>query len=108
MQLTSQRDFWPIRLELSQTAPFKDRVLIVAVKVAHEVMNTDTTEKNIKLKMKCVELLNTPESFKDRLALSVAALLPPEFFTEVRDRSDYGDLGAVVIDVLDAIAGQGI
>lgn len=92
------------RINLSKNDVFKDRVLMTAVQWCHTVMNHPTTDDNIKLKSKAVEILNQPEAFRDRLAYSVAAIVPDY---EVNPPV-WETLWSKVADALDAIAGQGV
>lgn len=106
---TSTRLYVQKRIELAQTPSFQDVVLLSALQVAHDVMNTETSDSNIKLKHKAVELLNNPEGFKSKLALSVAAIIEKDYFlATLAETNAHTMISSAVLDALDAIAGQGI
>lgn len=101
------------RYDVSEDEEFRGRVLIVAVTHAQEIMNIRGKEDDIdllKLKAKATELLNSPDSFKERLALSVVSLLPEEVFHEGLITTTVGalediDLELAIPDAFDALAG---
>lgn len=91
------------RVNLAQNETFQYRLLILFIDYAHDVMNIQKEDDNVaKLQAKAQELLNQPDSFKQRLAFSVAAKLPDDFLDiYVTDES----IQEIVPDVFDAIAG---
>lgn len=98
-----QRSFF--RQRLAENEEFKNRVVIIALQQAHEIMNLLSQEDDldsIKLKNKATDIINQPSSYKERLSLSVAAMLP---VGEVHDGVDDSVLDSVIRDILDAMAG---
>ncbi len=93
------------RQRLAENEEFRSRVLIILLQQAHELMNlpvVDTDIDSVKLRTKATDIINQPSSYKERVSLSVAALLPPG---EVHEGVDDDVIDAVVRDVIDAMAG---
>lgn len=100
-----------LRYKISSSKEFQDRVLVLAITLAHSIMNTNSEHKDIeKFRAKAVDIINQPEQYRERLALSVAALLEvevkdvyimPYFVSSFTDE----ELLAVLYDVFDALAG---
>ena len=93
------------RQRLADNDEFKNRVVIIALQQAHQIMNLLASEddlSNVKLKNKATDIINQPSSYKERLSLSVAALLPVE---DLHDGVDDSVLDEVLRDVIDAMAG---
>ncbi len=81
----------------------KDRIVILAVELAHRIMNTPGEDlQTFKLQAKAAELLNNPDSFKERLTLSVVALLQEE---QLSSGVDDAELWLALEDGFDALAG---
>lgn len=106
-----------MRYHTASKEDFQGRVLVLAIAHAQQIMNIVGKENDLaKLKAKAVELLNSPDNFKERLALSVAALLPDEAFQSTKDEvvsngvtyMDFIediDLELAIPDAFDALAG---
>lgn len=99
-----------LRYFLASDDIFKARVLILAIQHGQDIMNIIDSAKEgeppdadlAKLKQKAQELLNNPDSFKERLALSVAAMLDDSDVTT--DVLDY-KLDQIIVDAFDGLAG---
>lgn len=93
----------------SQKEAFRGRVLMLATAHAHDIMNIEPERATnaaaetalAKMQAKAVELLNNPDTFEKRFAISVAALLDMSVFDDATDE----DLVPVIRDVFDGIAG---
>lgn len=91
------------RMQLATDTTFQLRVLILFINYAHDVMNlTQEDEITRKLQAKAQELLNQPDSFKERLSFSVAALLDDAY---VDNAVEDGTIELLVEDIFDGIAG---
>ena len=92
------------RLLLFKNEVFQERVLILAIKAAHEALNETASNINglVKIQAKAAELINSPDGFKTRLAYSVVALLADD---QVHEGIDDSDIHEILLDVLDGMAG---
>jgi hypothetical protein len=94
-----------LRVKLAQDEGFQFRVLMLALAYAQDVMNIEVKPEEMgvqRLQMKAQELLNQPDTFKERLAFSVAARLGAEFLDPwVEDDT----LDLLIPDVFDGLAG---
>lgn len=93
------------RVLIAQDTMFQNRLVILALEHAHDIMNVfakDDDQDLKKLQAKAVELINNPEEFRKRLAWSVAALLLEEDVTT--NVSDFV-LQEDIRDCFDAMAG---
>lgn len=91
------------RVCLAQDEGFQQRVLILAIDYAHDVMNIEPKSDNIlRCQAKAVELLNQPESFKQRIAYSVVARLRSDLLDPAVDDES---LVEILPDIFDALAG---
>lgn len=94
-----------IRYLFTNNDTLKKRIVILAVAHAHGIMNLVGAPNDpviFKLKAKATELLNNPQSFEDRLMISVASLLDKkDLDSGINDEV----LMPVIIDVFDALAG---
>ncbi len=81
----------------------RDRIVLLAVGHCQDLMNLSADDTDTaKLKAKASELLNNPESYKERLALSVVSLLAED---QLHDGVDDMELLGAIIDSFDALAG---
>jgi hypothetical protein len=97
------------RFDIADTRSFQDRILMLTLQHAHQVMDTpgDPGDTNAtRLASKATEFLNQPEQFRERLALSTSALLSDD---EVDEQLQAGltddDISLLIPDVFDALAG---
>lgn len=103
MQLSEQR------YRFIQNYPLmEERILILSIGHAQELMNLRTPFDPLgdialaKLQAKAVELLNQPETFRDRLVLSVVSLMTED---DLDEGVDDVILEELIDDAFDALAG---
>lgn len=92
------------RRQLALNEDFKGRVLMLGLALCHRILNVEDAQ-NTKLAYlhgKAHDFINNPETFLDKLPVSVAALLP-ENLISARDISDE-DLEPVIEDAFDGLA----
>lgn len=93
------------RVKLAQDEGFQFRALILAIAYAQDVMNIEPKEDDVvlpRLQAKAQDLLNQPDTFKERVAFSLAAKLDENFLDPyVED----GTLDALIPDIFDGLAG---
>lgn len=81
----------------------QERILLLALRIAHEYLNSPSDKPDfVKIQSKAMELINSPEGFKVRLAYSVVAMMDD---TDLDMGIDDSDLESVIIDVFDGMAG---
>lgn len=93
------------RLVFAENPRAKNRIVILALQHAHNIMNIPDNPEDmnlVKLKAKATDFINAPMGYADRLMLSVAALLPK---SQLHDGVDDSDLLASITDIFDALAG---
>ena len=91
------------RYLLFKNEVIQERILILTLRIAHEYLNTPSDKPDFaKIQSKAMELINSPEGFKMRLAYSVVAMLDDG---DLDIGVDDSDLEAVIIDVFDGMAG---
>ncbi len=94
-----------LRVKLAQDEGFQFRVLMLAIAYAQDVMNMEPKEGDdtvARLQAKAQDLLNQPDTFKERMAFSLAAKLGEDVLDPyVEDAT----LDALIPDIFDGIAG---
>jgi hypothetical protein len=91
-----------LRYQLYQDNNFQGRVLILALTLCHAAMN-DQSKYHDKVLAKAIDILNYPESHKERIAMSAASLV--SFDEQGEPLLTDEDLTKILIDAADAMAG---
>jgi hypothetical protein len=92
------------RYELSQDPEFQGRVLMLTLRLCHKLIDSD--EQNIYILTKAREIVANPETFKEKLALSIASVLELYDFDEDENMVvEDEDLESAIDDAFHAIAG---
>ena len=95
------------RYELSQDPVFQGRVLMMTLRLCHKLIDSDTDD--LFMLTKAREIVTNPESFKDKLAFSIAATLEEFDFEEDKKNITIivtdDELQGAIDDAFHAIAG---
>lgn len=96
-----------LRYMLFNNTLFQERVLILAVGVAHDFLNEQSmpeyTEAGLaRIQAKAAELINNPDGFRNRLVYSVVAKLNTK---DVDEGVDDTVLNLLLLDIIDGLAG---